>query len=72
MRISFITNDANPIEWDMDSPLTLKWLGHFFFFQNVISFSDGDHLMCNIHSYMKLVQHNECLVSIVDTDGLVL
>ena len=27
--------------------LTLKWLGHFFF-QNVISFSDAVHLMCNI------------------------
>ena len=26
--------------------LTLKWLGHFF--QNVISFSDAVHLMCNI------------------------
>ena len=26
--------------------LTLKWLGHFF--QNVISFSDAIHLMCNI------------------------
>ena len=49
--------------------LTLKWLGHFF--QNVISFSDAVHLMCNIF-YMKLVQYNECLVSIVDTDGLVL
>ena len=41
-----------------------------FFFQNVISYSDGDHLMCNI--FMKLIQYNECLVNIVDTDGLVL
>ena len=49
--------------------LALKWLGHFF--QNVISFSDAIHLMCNIF-YMKLVQYNECLVSIVDTGGLVL
>ena len=50
--------------------LTLKWLGRFFF-QNVISFSDAVHLMCNIF-YIKLVQYNECLVNIVDTDGLVL
>ena len=28
------------------SALTLKWLGHFF--QNMISFSDAVHLMCNI------------------------
>ena len=49
--------------------LTLKWLGHFF--QNVISFADAVHPMCNIF-YMKLVQNNEYLVSIVDTDGLVL
>ena len=27
--------------------------------------------MCNIF-YVKLAQYNECLVSIVDTDGLVL
>ena len=27
--------------------LTLKWLGYFFF-QNVISFSDAVHLMCSI------------------------
>ena len=54
----------------LSSPkLTLKWLGHFF--QNVISLSDAVHLVCNIF-YMKLVQYNECLVSIVDTDGLVL
>ena len=44
-------------------------IGHFF--QNVISFSDAVRLMCNIF-YMKLVQYNECLVSIVGTDGLVL
>ena len=49
--------------------LTLKWLGHFF--QNVISFSDAVHLMCNIF-YMKLVLYNESLVSIVATDALVL
>ena len=49
--------------------LTLKWLGHFV--QHVISFSDAVHLMRNIF-YMKLVQFNECLVSIVETDGLVL
>ena len=48
--------------------LTLKRLGHFF--QNVISFSDAVHLICNIF-YMKLVQYNECLISIVDADGLV-
>ena len=49
--------------------LTLKWLGHFF--QNVISFSDAVHLMCNIF-YMKLVLYNESLVSTVATDALVL
>ena len=49
--------------------LTLKWLGHFF--QNVISFSDAVHFMCNIF-FIKLVQYNKCLVSIVGTDGLVL
>ena len=48
--------------------LTLKRLGHFFL--NVISFSDAVHLMWNIF-YMKLVQYNECLISIVDADGLV-
>ena len=30
--------------------LTLKWLGRFFF-QNVISFSDAVHLMCNFFLY---------------------
>ena len=53
----------------MKNDLTLKWLGHIF--QNVISISDAVHLMCNIF-YMKLVQCNACLVSIVDADGLVL
>ena len=47
--------------------LTIKWLGHFF--QNMISFSYAVHLMYNIF-YMKLVQYNEFLVSIVDIDGL--
>ena len=37
----------------------------------MISFSDAVHLMYNIF-YVKLVQYNEYLVSIVDTDGLVL
>ena len=49
--------------------LTFKWLG--ILFQNVILFSDAVLLMCNIF-YMKLVQYNECLVSIVDADDLVL
>ena len=43
--------------------------GHFF--KNVILFCDIVHHKCDIF-YMKLVQYNECLVSIVDTDGLVL
>ena len=41
------------------------------FFQTVNSFSDAVHFMCNIF-YMKLVQYNECVVSIVDTDGMAL
>ena len=41
------------------------------FFQNVILFSNVVHYKCNIF-YMKLVQYNECLISIVDADGLVL
>ena len=49
--------------------LTLKRLGQFF--QNVILFSNLVHHKCNIF-YMKLVQYNECLISIVDADGLVL
>ena len=49
--------------------LTPKWLGHFF--KNVILFRNVVHHKCDI-LYMKLVQYNECLVSIVDTDGLVL
>ena len=49
--------------------LTLKRLVHFF--QNVILFSNLVHHKCNIF-YMKLVQCNECLISIVDADGLVL
>ena len=48
--------------------LTLKWLGYFF--QNMISLFDAVHLMCNIFFY-ETGQYNECLVSIVDTDGLV-
>ena len=49
--------------------LTLKWLGHFF--NNVISFRNVIHHKCDIF-YMKLIQYNERLVSIVDTDGLLL
>ena len=49
--------------------LTPKWLGHFF--KNVVLFRNVVHHKCEIF-YMKLVQYNECLVSIVDTDGLVL
>ena len=49
--------------------LTLKRLGHFF--QNVILFSNVVHYKCNIF-HMKLVQYNECLISILDADGLVL
>ena len=51
-------------------PVMQKQLGPFFF-QNVILFSNVVHHKCNIF-YMKLVQYNECLISIVDTDGLVL
>ena len=48
--------------------LTLKdWV----IFQSVILFSNVVHHKCHIF-YIKFVQHNECLVSIVDTDGLVL
>ena len=41
------------------------------FFQNVILFPNVVHHKCNIF-YMKLVQYNECLINIVDADGLVL
>ena len=47
--------------------LTLKQLGYFF--QNVILLSNGAHNKCDFFC-MKLVQHNEYLVSIVGTDGL--
>ena len=49
--------------------LTPKQLGHFL--KNVILFRNDVHHKCDI-SHMKLVQYNECLVSIVDTDDLVL
>ena len=51
------------------APLTLKWLGHFFLkkgFYFLVLFT-----LCAIFFYMKLVQYNEYLFSIVDTDGLV-
>ena len=47
--------------------LTLKRLGHFF--KNVILFRDINHHKCDV---FYMVQYNECLVSIVDSDGLVL
>ena len=50
--------------------LTLKWLGHFFFSKCDFTFRYCSPYMQ--YFYMKLVQYNECLVSIVDTDGLVL
>ena len=49
--------------------LTIKRLGQFF--KNVFFFRNVVHHKCDIF-YMKLVQYNESLVSIVDTDGLVL
>ena len=51
------------IQWKIF--LILKRLGHL---QKVILFSNVVHHKCNIF-YMKLVQYNECLISIVDTDG---
>ena len=56
------------IVFDRD-PIIIKRLGNFF--QNVILFSNVVHHKCNIF-YMQLVQYNECLISIVDADGLVL
>ena len=49
--------------------LTLKWLGHFFkmWFHFLMLFT-----LCAIFFFIKLVQYNQCLVSIVVTDGLVL
>ena len=49
--------------------LTLKRLGNFF--QNVILFLKCCTLQVQ-YFYMKLVQYNECLISIVGADGLVL
>ena len=49
------------------APLTLKWLGHLF--QNVISFLML-FTLCAIVLY-ETGPINECLISIVDTDGLV-
>ena len=43
---------------------TLKRLG--LFFQNVTLFPNVVHHKCNV--FMKLVQYNECLISIVGTD----
>ena len=40
-----VTGCGNNVNF-ISNALTLKWLGHFF--QNVISFSDAVHLMCNI------------------------
>ena len=51
------------------SHLTLKWLGHFFSKCDFIFWWWSPYVQ---HFYMKLVQYNECLVSIVDIDGLVL
>ena len=44
----FTWNAQDVYHWTVfgGDDLTLKWLGHFF--QNVISFSDAVHLMCNI------------------------
>ena len=67
--LASLSSVASSFHSDNTVWLTLKWQGHFF--QNVISFSDAVHLMCNI-LYMKLLQYNERLVSIVGTDGLVL
>ena len=50
--------------------LTLKRIGHFF--QNVISFSNVHHKWNIFIWNYETVQYNECLFSIVDTDGLVL
>ena len=58
-----------PCEFSLYFGLTLKWLGHIFSKCDFIS--DAVHLMWNNFD-MKLVQYNECLVSIVDADGLVL
>ena len=49
--------------------LTPKWVDHFF--KNVILFCNVVYHKCDIF-YMTLVQYNEYLVSIMDTDGLVL
>ena len=54
---------------DSVNGLTPKRLGHFL--KNVILFCNVVHHKYDIF-YMKLVQYNECLVNIVDTDGLVL
>ena len=48
---------------------TLKWLGHFVSKCDFIFWCCSPYMQ---YFYMKLVQYNECLVSIVDTDGLVL
>ena len=49
--------------------LTLQWLGHFFSKRDLIFWCCSPYEQ---YFYMELVQYNECLVSIVDTDGLVL
>ena len=49
----------------------ILWDDWVIFFKNVILFRNVVHHKCDIF-YMKLAQYNECLVSIVDTDDLVL
>ena len=49
--------------------LTLKWLGHFFSKCDFIFWCCSPYVQ---YFYIKLVQYNECLVNIVDADGLVL
>ena len=49
--------------------LTLKWLGHFFSKCDFIFWCCSPYVQ--YFFLMKLVQYSECLVSIVDTEGLV-
>ena len=59
--------DNERVSTQMD--LTLKWLGHCFSKWDFTFWCCSPYVQ---YFYMKLFLYSECLVSIVDTDGLVL
>ena len=66
LALSHVPGDGLTLE---SSRSTLKWLDQFFSKCDFIFWWWSPYVQ---YFYMKLVQYNECLVSIVDIDGLVL